>query len=244
MFKSLWIKFLIPLLMISVIGFSAALFLKESMIKDFREYIGGEIEDRIYWIIADLEGSHERYSRWHEDAMVEDAIWALMLGFEIKIRDMNGMVVMDTERAVNILPPLMKRRVMAISDFKRVEGTERFLPYPLFLSGGEIGILEARFIRPGGESIFFIERSNRFLIIYLLALGVLAIFLSLFFSRRLTNPIRELASAVEAIGEGDINRKVGISGSKEISNLSAAFNRMAQALRMQESLRKKLISNL
>ncbi len=243
MLKSLWIKFLILLLSVSIIALSAALFLRELMIKDFREYLEGEIEDRVYWVMADLEGTYERYSGWKEDTIIEDTIWALMLGLEIRIKDVNGRTVMDTGKAIASLSPLMKRRVMAISDFRKTGRSDLFLPYPLFLGGKEIGQIEVRFLRPKKETVF-IERSNRFLLFSFLAMGGLAILLSIVFSKRLTNPIGRLSSAARAISEGDLKSRVEVSGSDEISRLSETFNRMAQNLEMQESLRKKLISNI
>ena len=57
--KSLWIKFLVLLLSVALIALSSALVLRELMIKDFREYLEGELEDRAYWVMADLEGTYE-----------------------------------------------------------------------------------------------------------------------------------------------------------------------------------------
>ena len=243
MLKSLWIKFLILLFAVSVISMSSALFLRELMIKDFRGYLEGELEDRVYWVMADLEGTYEKYSGWKEDVIGEDTIWALMLGLEIKIKDTGGNVVMDTEKAVSALSPLVKRRIMAVSNFTEKENPDAFQPYPLFLKGKEIGTLEVRFLRTGKESIF-IKRSNRFLLFSLFALGGLAIVLSIIFSRKLTNPIKRLVSAAKAISEGNMKSRVKISDNDEIGKLSETFNLMAKNLEMQESLRKKLISNV
>lgn len=242
MLKNLWIKFLILLFAVSVISMSSALFLRELMIKDFREYLEGEMEDRVYWVMADLEGTYEKHSGWIEDVISEDTIWALMLGLEIRIRDMDGMVVMDTEKAINTLSPQMKRRVMTLSEL-RAERDDRFSPYPLFLGGKEIGSLDVGFIRPKKEAVF-IKRSNRFLLISLLLLGGLTIALSVIFSRKLTNPIKRLVTAAQKIGEGNLKSRVSIIGSDEIGRLSETFNRMAQNLETHESLRKKLISNV
>ena len=241
--KSLWIKFLVLLLSVALIALSSALVLRELMIKDFREYLEGELEDRAYWVMADLEGTYEKYSGWKEDVIGEDTIWALMLGLEIKIKDTGGNVVMDTEKAVSALSPLIKRRVMSVSNFTQSENQNAFQPYPLFLKGKEIGTLEVRFLRTGKESIF-IERSNRFLLFSLFALGGLAIILSTLFSRKLTNPIKRLVSAAKAVSEGNMKSRVKISDNDEIGKLSETFNLMAKNLEMQESLRKKLISNV
>lgn len=242
MLKSLYIKFLVLLLAVSIIALSAALFLRELMIKDFREYLEGELEDRVYWVMADLEGTYEKYSGWNKEVIGEDAIWALMLGFEIKIFDIDGNLVMNTEKALGALSPLVKKRVMSISELRAAEKGDRFLPYPLFLKGKEIGSLEVRFLRPQKENIL-IERSNRFLLFSLFGLGGLAVLLSVIFSRKLTNPIKRLASAAKAISEGNLKSKVNISENDEIGELSATFNKMSKTLEMQEALRKKLISN-
>jgi two-component system sensor histidine kinase BaeS len=242
MLKSLWIKFLILLFVVSIIALSSALLLRELMIKDFREYLEGEIEDRVYWVMANLEGTYEKHSGWNKEVISENTIWALMMGLEIKIKDTNGVVVMDTENAFANLSPLIKRRITAISKLRAGKGTEEFSPYPLFLGGKEIGSLEVRFIRPKKEDIF-IERSNRFLLVSLLGLGGLAIILSIIFSKKLTSPLKKLTSAAEGISKGNLDYRVKIKGSDEISKLSIAFNKMAESLKMQESLRKKLISN-
>jgi two-component system sensor histidine kinase BaeS len=101
MLKSLWIKFLILLIIISAIALSSAFILREFMLDDFRKYLEGEMEDRIYWVIADIERTYEKYSGWKEDVIMEDTIWALMLGLEIRIRDGNDKVIMDSEKAIN-----------------------------------------------------------------------------------------------------------------------------------------------
>lgn len=250
MLKSLFTKFIILLFSVSMISLSAALFLRELVIKDFKEYIEGEIEDRIYQIMASIEGSYEKYSGWNEDRLKENTIWALMLGYEIKILDRDGKELMDTDRAIKSLSPLMKRRVQAVSGYSAEGGPlvrDAFTVYPLFLGGKEIGQLETRFVGHKGaigKEAIFIKRSNRFLILSIILLGGLSIILSLIFSKRLTNPIKKLTHAARAISEGSLQSRVSISGNDEISELASTFNKMAGNLEIQESLRKKLRSNI
>lgn len=243
MFRSLWIKFLILILAVSIISLSAAYFLREWMLRDFREYLEGEMLDRIHWITADLEGTYEKYSGWKEYILAEDTIWALMLGLEIRIKDTKGKVVMDTEKAINALSPLMRRRVLGISNFIKSDRSETFMPYPLFLGGEEIGQIEVRFLPPEKETVF-ISQSNKFLLLSLLSLGGAALLLSIIFSRKLTHPIKKLSSAAKAIGEGNLESRVHTSRNDEIGELSRAFNKMAQVLETQEGIRKRVISNI
>src|SRR3972149_3643353 len=188
-------------------------------------------------------GGNEKYSGWKEDVLTEDAIWALMLGLEIRIKDLDGKVIIDAEKALNKLSPLIRRRIRAIAETELLGQKGDFSPYPLFLSGKEIGSLEVRFLRHGKEFVF-IERSNKFLLLSIFAVGGAVILFSIVFSRKLTNPIKKLDSAADAISAGDFKSRLEIPGSDEISRLSETFNRMAENLEKQESLRKKLISNV
>ena len=243
MIKSLWIKFLILLVAVSIIALSAALVLRELMIRDFRQYLEGEREDRVYWITADIERTYDKYGGWNRDILSEDAIWALMLGFEMRILDHKNRVVTDTGKALASLSPLVRSRVLAVSELPPQEQAGLYLPYPLFLAGNEIGRLEVRFLKPQKESVF-IERSNNFLLFSLVALGGLALVLSVLISKRLTRPIKRLTSAAAAISEGDLKARVPVIGKDELCKLSESFNTMAHALETQEALRKKLLSNV
>lgn len=51
------------------------------------------------------------------------------------------------------------------------------------------------------------------------------------FSRQLFEPIRTLNSAMAAVEEGDLNVRVEVTGTDEISQLSGRFNRMTQRLK-------------
>ena len=243
MFRNLWTKFFIVLLIVSMFALSAAFILRELMKRDFSYYLEGEMEDRVYRVIANIEGAYEKYSEWREDVLTEDTVWALMMGLEIKIKDMDGKAIIDTEEAINKLSPLMQRRIMATSEIELLKQKGDFSPYPLFLSGKEIGSLEVRFLRHEKEFVF-IKRSNKFLLFSLFAVGGAVVLFSIVFSRKLTNPIKKLDFAAKAISEGDLKKRVTIPGGDEISRLSETFNRMAENLERQESLRKKLISNV
>lgn len=243
MLRRIWIKFFLLLFIVSLVALSSAFILRELMIRDFRDYLEGEMEDRVYRVVANMEGTYEKYSKWKEDNIAEDTVWAFMMGLEIKLKDMDGNIIMDTARAIKRLSPSMQRRIMAISETKTSTEKDDFVPYPLFLSGEEIGSLELRFLLPEKE-FFFIRRSNQFLLISLLAVGGSAILFSFIFSRRLIEPIKKLESAAKAISEGDLKSRVEIRGRDEIGRLSETFNMMAQHLETLESLRKKLISDV
>lgn len=243
MYRKLWFRVFLILISVSAIALSSALVVREFMVKDFRGYLEGEVEDRASWITTSLESTFEKYGVWPNPEIIENTVWALMLGFDMKLYDADGSFVIDTDSAVNILSPYVKKRIMAISSLRYRDGTIAFQPHPLFLSGREIGRVELRFLRSQKE-LFFIKRSNRLLIISLLGMGGAAVLLSIIFSKRLITPVEQLTRAAAGIAEGDLTSRVAASGIDEISRLSDAFNKMAHALEIQESLRKKMTSNI
>ncbi len=243
MLKSLWIKFLLLLIVVATVGLSSTLLLRELMVRDFREYLEGEMEDRAYWVIASIESAYEKKGGWDDEEIIDSTIWAYMLGIDMKLFDAEGNLLMDMGQALESLSPLVKKRILPVSERWELDGSGKFLPYALFLRGHEIGRLDVRFMSPRKEALF-IKRSNRFLIVSLIALGGLAIALSIVFSRKLTQPIKELTSAASQISEGNLTSRVRTSRSDEIGTLAEAFNRMAEAIMTQEALRKKLTANV
>ena len=173
MFKSLWSKFLLLLISVVAIGLSATFLLRELMVKDFREYLEGEREDKAYWVTAALESSYVTYTGWRQESVIDNIVWAMMLGIEMKLYDADGKLVMDTDKAIDTLSPFAKKRVLALSERRTWEDSGPFTPYDLFLAGDQIGHIEVKFPSPRKEEVF-VSRSNRFLLISLLALGGIA----------------------------------------------------------------------
>ena len=249
MIKSLRIKFLILIFLISVISLSAALFFRELIIKDFREYLAGKTEDRIYRVMAEMEGSYEKYSGWNTAALRDNAVWAFLFGYEVKVFDKADNELMNTNEALSSLSPLMKKRIVAITGFpveQKQDDKGMFQEYPLFLGGKDIGDLEIRPIKAGGEGkeTIFMMRSNRFLIASIFIVGALAVILGFVFSRKLTEPIKKLTIAAGNISEGNMQSRVSVRGHDEISDLARAFNTMADNIEIHESLRRKLTANI
>jgi two-component system sensor histidine kinase BaeS len=243
MTRSLRTKFVVLLVAVSIVALSSALLLRHLMIRDFGGYLEGEAEDRVYWITADLERTYEKHGGWNRETLDEDALWALMLGFHVRVTDSEGRLVGDTETAIASLSPLMRARSLpGLRTSHRPEGSE-YVPYPLFVAAAQIGMLEVAPLEQVKEAAF-IRRSNAFLLVSLFALGAVAVILSAAASRRLTRPLKDLAAAVASIGAGDLTARVTPSGDDEIGALGHTFNRMATGIESIEKLRKTLLTNV
>lgn len=236
-------KFLFLFLLMAVLGVSSALLLRELIVRDFNRLSEAEQEDRASWVVSDLESAYAERKAWDRAMAVEDAVWALQLGMETRVRDRGGKIVMETRGALDSLASENRTRVQAGSPYALELGSGEFHSYPLFLHGEEIGQLEVRFL-PDERSIFFVARTNRLLAYSAIILGVVACLLSVLLARRLSRPIVRLADAAKGISQGNLAERVEYAGSDELASLSRSFNQMAHTLQLQNKLRKQICANL
>jgi two-component system sensor histidine kinase BaeS len=240
--RRIWVKLFILLIIASAVAFSTALVFRHLVLADFARFQEGEMLDRTYWVTGDLEASYERHKGWQRETVAQDVVWALLLGLETRVYDQQGTLLMDTAKAISTLSPLASKRVYSMRENDLRQERGEFEKYPLYLAGKEIGLLEVRRLDSGKE-ILFVTRANRFLLMSALALGGLAVVLSIIIARRFTAPVHRLAEAAEAIGHGNLKSRVPVTGNDEIATLSRTFNRMAETLELQENLRKRLYAN-
>ena len=49
---------------------------------------------------AALESSYDKYNGWRDESIIENTVWAMMLGIEMKLFDADGNLIMDTDKAI------------------------------------------------------------------------------------------------------------------------------------------------
>ena len=85
---------------------------------------------------------------------------------------------------------------------------------------------------------------NEALTYAVLAAIVVAILLSLFFSRSVIAPLRAMTAASQRIAEGHYDERVEVRGTDELAELATRFNQMAGKLEQVESMRRRLIGDV
>ena len=73
---------------------------------------------------------------------------------------------------------------------------------------------------------------------------VLALAMVQFLARGMTSPLREMASAAQAMAKGDYSRRVTATSKDEVGRLAASFNRMAADLAEADRMRRDLVANV
>jgi histidine kinase len=77
-----------------------------------------------------------------------------------------------------------------------------------------------------------------------IAAMIVAIALSLFFSREVITPVRSMSLATQRIADGRYDERVQVSGTDELAQLALYFNQMAEKLNQTESMRRRLIGDV
>jgi signal transduction histidine kinase len=84
------------------------------------------------------------------------------------------------------------------------------------------------------------ETGDRVRLLAFVILGLLLIITLAIFTKRFTHPITELERAAQQVTAGNLDFSVPISGPKEVSTLSATFNKMLVGLRRNRELEDQL----
>jgi histidine kinase len=80
---------------------------------------------------------------------------------------------------------------------------------------------------------------------YAVAAAVLvAVGVSLLFSRQIIAPLRAMMNVSQRIADGRYDERVTVSGSDELAQLAEQFNRMAERLEQTETMRRQLIGDV
>lgn len=229
-----------------LIALISNLLFEQFISNDFDEYVGSTKEDKLYWVLASVEGGYSE-GKWQMTALHDAVRWAMMLGFDIKITDISGREVITSRSVLDMLSPAMLRRMEGMVDIESASG--EYEQYPLYVGGAEIGTIMARQLARVGsiseKEALFRKRGKYFLVMSFVIAGGGAVFLAVFFSLFLSRPLKNMKNAVESLAKGDFTVRVpAVKTKDEVGRLADSFNFMAEALEREEALRKHLRSNI
>lgn len=213
--------------------------------RDFEDYVSGTREDKLYWILASVEGSYSK-GNWDHVSLHDTIHWAIMLGFDVKVLDSSEKEVINSGMIISMLSPSMKRRMKNMDEINTLTGN--FEAFPLYVEGSEIGTMLVRSIdtqdSTSRKEIMFRKRGRSFLLMSFAIAGGGALLLSVFFTLFLSRPLKKMRDAVVTMANRDFSVRLPVTTHDEVGSLSESFNFMAEALEREESIRKHLTSNI
>ncbi|HEB02824.1 MAG TPA: HAMP domain-containing protein, partial [Nitrospirae bacterium] len=238
-------KLFLAFLTVIITALISNLIFERLIIRDFDDYSMGMREDRLYWILASVEGNHSDGS-WNTATLSHILLWGTMLGLDLKVIDTEDSELLTTGAALRDVSTTMRRRIESLVVLDSASG--EFEEYPLFVEGEEIGTLMVReFQIRGGydeKEKVFKRRGRNFLMISFLIAGGGALFLAIALSLFLTGPLRRLRLAAEKVASGDFSGRVKYRSGDEVGRLITSFNKMVESLEREEALRQRLTQNV
>src|SRR5208283_2102928 len=210
------------------------------ILKDFDSYVQGDKEDHFYWIIASVEGAYKD-GKWDEQMLSESVHWAMMMGFDIKILDIQRSQVIHSHHVMESLSPAMKHRMEELFNLE-MNADRKYDEFPVISNGVKVGsLLVCSFEKKelAEKEAIFEGRVRHFLYIYLAIAGAGSVLIGLMFTQYLSKPVRLLKKAYTQIAAGDFTVRIDSESSDEVGSLAKTFNKVAASLQKEEDLRKR-----
>lgn len=218
--------------------------------RQFRQYAIREQERQNREILSLVEKQVIPGAGWNLSTIRDIGTTALDKGILFKVTAKDGSVIWDSMEYDFHLCNLMQAEITEAmtSRYPGVRGGFIKTEYPIRPEGKDEGILEVTYYGPFSlsESDFrFIETINR-LLIWAAAVTLIASGLAGYFaSRTFTAPVVAVSRFADRISRGDYGSTISVrTGSKEVSNLVSSINTLSENLASQESLRKRLTSDV
>jgi signal transduction histidine kinase len=90
----------------------------------------------------------------------------------------------------------------------------------------------------------YLAGTNRALFIGAVGAGAAALLIGMLLSRHFLRPLSELAKAITAMKQGDLNQQVPVRTRDELGELAQAFNQMSAQLHRANQLRKQMTADI
>ena len=204
-------------------------------------------------------GNEERYSLFLDDHSSLPAIVELLsdaLEADVMITDVRGvLLVRSFDRTAQGAPTFMQLpddvvaeighspSYFSVGTLNGVYDTRRYT------AGAAIeqnGILLGYVVvtSPAGDMYAYLGQNLRIFLtsaVIALLLAAAAVYL---FTYRMSMPLRKMAAAAKAFGEGDFSRRLPVKGKDEVAELAKELNAMAQSLSREEEMSRTFVANV
>jgi signal transduction histidine kinase len=216
----------------------------------FRKYALRKQEERNHDIAVLLGAQYLGPKRWKTESIQDIGVSVLEEGRILRLLDSEGRTVWDAvaynSGICQAMIDQMSRRMLA--RYPTLQGSLTEQGYPVLAGGQRVGTVQIGTYGPfyfSENDFLFIDALNRLLL--WVALGTLAAALGsgLLISRRLSAPLVAVTASAGCIASGDYRvRLPAASSTREVRDLVQAINHLARSLGEQESLRKRLTSDV
>ncbi len=218
---------------------------------EFEKYAKEQRKTRSEDIVANLSYQYSSLDgQWDASYVYGMGMYALYEGYVIRLYDKDGEVVWDAENHdMSLCGEIMAEITQRMEKVRpNLNGEFTAQEYPLIENGQNIGKVVINSYGPfflnENDSDFLNAMNLAFVIIGSFSL-VLSLIIGGILARRISRPIMKTAQIATQISEGNYGiRFEGKARVRELDELIAAMNHMAETLDNQEDLRKRLTADI
>lgn len=218
--------------------------------KQFRSYVKGNQERKNLEIVALITHQYEMQQSFNIEAVQNIGSSALDNGLIIQIKDEQGNLVWNALEYNHGMCQSMLENIHSnmMSRYPNWKGKYVTDEYSLMSDFKNVGKVYISYYGP----FYFTESDLKFinsLNVVFIGVGVIALVLAIvlgnLIARGISKPIKNVISTAEGISKGNFGNKIAERSSiKEIDSLTGTINSMADILKQQEQLRKRLTADV
>lgn len=193
-------------------------------------------------IVSYFEQVYKREGKWSEDSGVELTHEAYMGNycltlFDNKNKPIWGMNPNDIRSSYHLSKMVPNNKGIYTTQKFEIKSNNTVVGYV------EVGQYSSVLL--SDEDINFKSSINKSIIVSGIATLIIIIAVSLYFSKQFSNPIKEVANMSINLSKGNFDAKSNIdSDIEELENLKESVNVLAEKLKYQDMLRKRLVSDI
>jgi two-component system, OmpR family, sensor histidine kinase BaeS len=218
--------------------------------KQFRIYVKNNQERKNLEIVALITHQYEMQQGFNTEALQNIGDSALNNGLIVHVEDAQGNLVWDAleynhSMCQSMMEDIHNNMMSRYPNWKGKYVTEE---YPIMSDFKNVGKVQIGYYGPfyftEGDLKFINSLNVVFIGVGVLALG-LAIVLGNLIARGISKPIKNVISTAQGISKGNFDNKITERSTiSEIDSLTGTINNMADILKIQEQLRKRLTADV
>lgn len=219
--------------------------------RQFENYVEEQQNEKAEDMALNLSHQYDAMSGgWNLDYVHGLGMYALNEGYILKLSDEKQDILWDAQNHDMTLCSQMMESISSqmLEKYPGFDGKFVTHRYDLKQGNQVVGYLDVSYYSPyylNENEFHFIEALNQILIVVGICSLLMAVVIGLFLAGSLSKPIAKIVEITERISDGDYSMRFqeGVK-TKELEDLSRAVNYMAESLENQETIRKRLTSDV
>ncbi|WP_045519214.1 sensor histidine kinase [Clostridium sporogenes] len=214
------------------------LFVNATINKKFDAYMVDVQDKRYERIVSYFEEVYKTQGKWTKNSGVELMHEAHMGNYCLTLLDINKKTIWGMN------PNDIRLNTMSVKD-RGIYNTKTFEIKSEGKVVGYVDIGQYSSLLLSEEDISFKTSINKSIVASGFLTLVIIIIISLYFSKQFSIPIKEVANLSVNLSKGDFDSKSSVeSNIEELENLRESVNILAEKLKYQDSLRRRLVSDI